>query len=311
MTANEGIAALIAARCPGWVVESIVPLGAGDSCDAYLVNGEWVVRVAKHAEAAAGLRREACLLPRIETRFDLRIPIPRLIGDDESPTLVAHPLLPGPALTTGRYARLPRPARDRCAQQVADFLRQMHATDLTLVRQCGVPDTDHRARFGGLLTRARQQPTGVLAAPLRAFAESAITRYLNSAASADYAPVALHGDLSNDHILYDESTGRVTGIIDFGDLAVGDPAWDFVYLFEEHGVDFVNRCVRAYVTSGRPALLERMYRLFVLDTIEWALECAEEQSDEFDDALARLRQRQLAGDRPLHELVALCDVVER
>ena len=40
------------------------------------------------------------------------------------------------------------------------------------------------------------------------------------------APVLCHGDIAPEHILVDEAGGRVLGLIDFGDLLVGDPAID-------------------------------------------------------------------------------------
>ena len=36
------------------------------------------------------------------------------------------------------------------------------------------------------------------------------------------------GDLVRDHLLVDEHTGHLTGIIDFSDVALGDPAQDFL-----------------------------------------------------------------------------------
>jgi aminoglycoside phosphotransferase (APT) family kinase protein len=36
----------------------------------------------------------------------------------------------------------------------------------------------------------------------------------------------LHGDLGRMHVMVEADTGRVTGLIDWGDVQVGDPAWD-------------------------------------------------------------------------------------
>ena len=317
MTVPTNVANIIAARYPGRSMASIATFGEGDFCVAYLVNGDngnWVFRFARHAEAAASLRREACLLPRIEQHFDLCIPVPRIASTADDPPFVAYPLLPGPPLTPERYHWLPAPVREHCAQQIARFLRQMHATDLALARQCDVPVTQYRARYGEVLARARQHffKTPAIAAPVRAFAEHAVTAYLASAASSDFQPAVLHGDLSHDHILYDdgrddEGTGTVSGVIDFGDMAVGDPAWDFVYLYEEYGAGLVARCVRAYAAADPAALLERMYRLFVLDAVAWAVECAEEQSDDLGEAVARLTELQASREQPLRDLLAACD----
>jgi aminoglycoside 2''-phosphotransferase len=39
--------------------------------------------------------------------------------------------------------------------------------------------------------------------------------------------VLIHADLGMEHVLVDATTTAVTGVIDFGDACVGDPALDF------------------------------------------------------------------------------------
>lgn len=51
--------------------------------------------------------------------------------------------------------------------------------------------------------------------------------FLNDERNFEFEPVLIHGDLSPDHILFDREKGVVTGIIDFGDMHIGDPAYDF------------------------------------------------------------------------------------
>ncbi|KAM3499938.1 hypothetical protein MY10362_006846 [Beauveria mimosiformis] len=45
-------------------------------------------------------------------------------------------------------------------------------------------------------------------------------------AHAPYSPVFLHADLKGEHIFVDRDTGRLTGVIDWSDACVGDPAVD-------------------------------------------------------------------------------------
>jgi aminoglycoside phosphotransferase (APT) family kinase protein len=148
--------AVLAERCPQLAVESVVPLGEGDFCTVHAVNGEWVFRFAKHDDAAASLRREACLLPGIAGRLDLRVPLPEIVEVGSAPAFVAYRMLPGPSLTKDRYLRLADGDRDRCAAQVGAFLAQMHAIDLALGRRCGFPTLDYAARIPR--SRLRDRP---------------------------------------------------------------------------------------------------------------------------------------------------------
>jgi aminoglycoside 2''-phosphotransferase len=80
----------------------------------------------------------------------------------------------------------------------------------------------------------------------------------------------------------------VSGIIDFGDLAIGDPAWDFVYIYEDYGLDFLRRALHAYEPSEPRPLVERMYAFYILDLIEWVAQSAENDDPELGAAIAEL-----------------------
>jgi len=300
------VAGLIAARCPGWAAETVEFLGEGDFFTAFLVNGGSVFRFAKHAEAAASLRREACLLPRIAHRFDLRIPSPQVVDVDARPELIAYPLLPGPALAREEYLGLAEPDRERCAGQLAAFLRQLHAIDPAAARQCGVEARDYRARYAGVLERARRRLFGTLAAPERSFVEQEIAAYLSSDEPSSFVPAVLHGDLGPGHVMYDPAAASLTGVIDFGDAMIGDPAWDLVFIYEDYGLDFLARLLPRYTCADPRPLLGRMYAFYVLDLIEWVVRCAEGPSPELGDAMAELSRLRASREEDPRELTAAC-----
>ncbi len=272
------LAALLARHHPALAGGHVEPLGQGDFCTAFAVDGAWAVRVARHVEAAAALAREASFLPVIAPRLPLSIPEPVLAfaGDGADPAFAVHRILPGPVLTRERFEALPEPARDHCAAQVGGFLAALHGIDPAGL---GLPALDLRARAAGLLAEAAGAPL-----PERDFAEAVLR-----ACASDHvgAPVLLHGDLSPDHVLCD--TRAVTGIIDFGDAAVGEAAWDFVYLYEDYGPDFLARALRAYPCADPRALLARAQRLVELDAVQWALRCDAEERPEAAAYLRRLR----------------------
>jgi Ser/Thr protein kinase RdoA (MazF antagonist) len=64
----------------------------------------------------------------------------------------------------------------------------------------------------------------------------------------------LHNDFRDDHVYIDRRTGNVTGIIDFGNVALGDPFDDFVLLLLRMGEDFVEQLLAFYHTK-EPAVL--------------------------------------------------------
>ena len=55
----------------------------------------------------------------------------------------------------------------------------------------------------------------------------------------------LHGDFSPDHVLFDRRAEKITGIIDFGDVRIGDPTYDFQWR-EDFGETFWHELLTRY-----------------------------------------------------------------
>lgn len=97
----------------------------------------------------------------------------------------------------------------------------------------------------------------------------------------------MHGDFGGANICYDPATRQVTGVIDFGGVAVGDPAIGIAAL-SCYGEPFLDLGTPAY--SGMVMLLPRarLYRAtFALQQALWALRDGDEAA--FEDGIAAYR----------------------
>ena len=73
-----------------------------------------------------------------------------------------------------------------------------------------------------------------------------------------FEPVVIHRDLAPDaHILWNPETEEITGIIDWGDIEIGDPALDFTGLFCDCGPEFTKMVLANYKNNQDPTILER------------------------------------------------------
>ena len=77
-------------------------------------------------------------------------------------------------------------------------------------------------------------------------AHALFTDYLER--SHDFDPVVLHGDLGPEHLL--AKAGRLSGVIDWGDARIGDPALDLAWLLYGTGASFATEVLRAYGGDG-------------------------------------------------------------
>lgn len=179
------------------------------------VAGDLVLRVAD----AQSVRREARLLEIVAPRVSLPVPTPRFADADEG--VLAYPLLAGRPLL-GRS-----PSRGT-AHRLGRFLRDLHTTDAAAVVDV-VPteDADPRAWLDDL-----DGPDDLLGV-----VHATVPR-------PSHRLVLAHADLGAEHLL--DLDGSLTGIIDWSDAAITDPALDFSRLHRDFGPAFLDEALDAY-----------------------------------------------------------------
>ena len=88
-----------------------------------------------------------------------------------------------------------------------------------------------------------------------------IEGFLAEARNFAYTPRLLYADFAQEHVLYDAGARGIVGVIDWGDLATGDPDYDMLYLRQDYGEDFVRRLLGHY-QHPEPAHLFQKLRVF-------------------------------------------------
>lgn len=223
---------LVREHLPDLRVDSVVLLGEGLDNRAHEVDGELIVRCAKEPDAArraALVTREARLLAAVADVSPLPVPEP-LFTDAERGAL-AYRKLPGVPLLD-----LPPHLRSAHAVPVAavlgELLAALHAVPVG--RLAGLVETDVRAPAEWRNEAAEHHAT--VAARVPAAYRGPVDAFLDAPPPQGVrTPVFSHNDLGIEHVLVDPLTRRVTGVIDWTDAALVDPARDFGLLHRDLG----------------------------------------------------------------------------
>jgi aminoglycoside 2''-phosphotransferase len=261
-------------------LSDLVFLGEGHFAAAWLVNGSVVYRFAKHEAAVSSLQREACLLPQLAPHLPLKVPRPRYyeLSLDPPVAVGAHDLLVGEPLTRQQFAALGWHHQDDCAAQIAEFLMVFHQSNLELARECGIDVRNYRSYYSDVAIRFEQHMAGHLVDEAdRRYVRTVFEGFLSEDAAHLSSNALLHGDLSVPHILWDRQDAKVTAIIDFGDMVIADPAGDLAGLYENYGPEFMRHLMGRIPSADVDTLVRRVYRLYELSWIDWAVDIFEEQ----------------------------------
>lgn len=197
-----------------------------------LDTGELIIRLPRHAGACRDLAREAEVLSALAGRLPLPIPSVNVIGF-ASGIAAVHPKLGGTPLLD--LVGMSDALRRQLAGGLALFLRALHALPLDTL---GMPAEayDPQAEWRALLADIDQRILPLLPADIAAEVRGRFERFL-SGNDLPHAMAIIHGDFGTGNILVDD--GRVSGVIDFGGCAIGDPAYDLASLSAGLGDDFL------------------------------------------------------------------------
>ncbi|MDA8193074.1 MAG: phosphotransferase [Thermaerobacter sp.] len=233
---------LLAELWPEWAFGTVRPLSsAGWDFVTFLVDEQWVVRIARRADARIRLAYETRKLCQVrQGTFGLPVPIPFY----ERTARVAGVY----RQLAGKPARaLSSPVAEMLGRQVGRFLRVWHGPALwPRGLDTGRAAARWLSRWERILQDANQELWPMLAIKERRRCHGAAAALLARARA--FTPVLLHGDMQPGHILHEG--GLITGILDFADMRVGDPAFDFC------GLQGMRR--GALAEYGRPLDAERI-----------------------------------------------------
>ncbi len=249
---------LIRTRFPELDVRDWRPLGEGQNSWALLVDERWVFRFPKHAGALRDLNTEAAAVSVVAQHVSVAVPEPRWTGLDQGleTAFLGHGLIPGDALTVELFGSLDEPAQKRIAAQIGQFLRELHSIPVDLL-PATVPQADSPEQWRSFSEQVRHKLSPLLSPSGRTRLERDVEDTVRSLIELKFEPTLRHGDFGPDNILFDEKTQPVTGIIDFGSLATGDPAIDLAGLLSpvNLGDDFA-----ALLRPSYPAIDDQLAR---------------------------------------------------
>ncbi len=213
---------LLAAQFPQWADLPIEPVpSAGTDNALYRLGDDMVVRLPRIHWAVGQVEEEHTWLPRLAPFLPLAIPVPLAKGEPGEGYpwhWSVYRWLEGETATIERIAN-PRQAAIDLAQFIA-ALQRLDATG-------GPPPGPHNSSRGEPLAMRDTETRDAIAILRGTLDADTMTAVWDTAieAPAWHGPLVwLHGDLQSGNLLAVQ--GRLSAVIDFGCLSVGDPACD-------------------------------------------------------------------------------------
>lgn len=218
---------LVDAQFPQWATLPLDRLGpAGADHVIYRLGEELTVRLPRHAGAIGQARKESHWLPRLAPHLPLAVPVPVAVGEPAFgypwPWAVSR-WLDGEVATVETLA-----GSATAAVALARFLTALQRFAPEDLRAAPLPE----ALTGRPLSERDEATRAAIDRLDGIFDGAAMTALWDAALDApgwDRPPVWFHGDFHTGNLLTRE--GRLSAVIDFGGLGVGDPACDLMIAY--------------------------------------------------------------------------------
>lgn len=278
--------AVRAALGPDSGTDKLKPLDAGFS-SWILASDRIIVRIPKDRKAADRQAAMTSTLPVIAPLIP--ITVPRFLA-----TIPPSPALPFGASVLARIPGVPMRtghAGRAVVEALGRFLVNLHAirpARLSVAVRCRA-DVDEARDIA--MTTALPFLHTALSPPDYDRIVSWWTSYTVHRKEARFTSSLVHGDLWYGNILVDPAHSRITGILDWEEMASDDPAQDFATL-RHSGNAFSDDVLDAYARAGGPVddalLTRREWHWQAREIIGIATAIATGDESEIDDTLRKL-----------------------
>lgn len=215
---------LVAAQFPQWAdlpIEAVPSAGTDNAL--YRLGDDLAVRMPRIDWATGQVKKEQRWLPTLAPHLPLDIPVPLAQGAPRE----GYPWdwticrwLEGESVATAAISDMRQAGVD-----LARFIRALQRIDC----RDGPPPGEHNSHRGVPLIARDARVRDSIAAMDGLLAAAAVSAAWDAALHApewDRPPVWIHGDLQPGNLL--ARNGRISAVIDFGCLGVGDPACDLI-----------------------------------------------------------------------------------
>lgn len=235
----EPVRHILARLVPHAGQRSVVLLGEGADHIAHEVDGELIVRQSKDPDLdrrTAATSRESAVLAAVAAHSTL--PVPAVVATDPPVGVLVLRKVPGVPLL-----QHPLPSPGRLAEPLGSFLSRLHRAPTAKVADIAGHDAYPLSAYLGDATRDYEAITQGLRESERRLVEGFLGQRVPPEPATS---VFCHNDLGSEHLLIDPNTGELTGVIDWADAAVTDPARDFALLYRDLGPPAFDRILTHY-----------------------------------------------------------------
>lgn len=239
---------------PELLIESYDYIDTGQNNIICIVNNEWVFRFPRHTEEVSAQKKEIAALKVIQKHSPLNMPkVEYQFMDSNTIGSVysGYRKIEGTSFTSSVYKRANN--KGELAEQIGKFLSMLHTIELSEFSSVGLCVLDDHKFFEQMYSDVKNKLLAYMRQDAAETVRTHFEEYFAGAKSSKAKRCVIHGDFGPTNILYKD--GRISGIIDFSSICIGNPVMDIACLIGKfgYGESFLEKMKLVY--PGIPEML--------------------------------------------------------
>ncbi len=222
------------------------------------------------------IQREQEVLELLRPHLPIKIPTYLYFSSDPKNPYVGYKKIRGQSLSRC-FHRAIEEQKIVIAKKIGEILSALHSPEVlhlfeTKWKTDFTPET-YLQNWQEFFIQVQKKLYPLFTPAQKEWVEQLFDDFLGADENFQFVPRVVHGDFDITNILVDPESFQVTGVIDFEETNVYDPAADL--LFFDEGQFFQNQVLKSYKGIKDPTLMERMKFLMNrcgLIYIKWGLE---------------------------------------
>ena len=234
--------------------------------DIFIINHQLVFRFPKTEQISHKIMKEKQVLGLLNKKKPiLQLPDYSLFFDEHKKLIcTCHKYIDGvPLIGNSDMMNW-----DESAKLLADFLTKLHRIQAVDYNKYSISTIHTFDYWNHFYSAIKQEIYPLITLDYQSTIEQLFQRFFNQFTNKAKINCIIHGDLTCSNILFSPNSKLVSGVIDFTDAQISDPAFDFAGFYWDLGADFTMKVLSYYEgTESAHTIFERVKDFYGLQPV--------------------------------------------
>lgn len=228
-----------------------------------VVDDQYIFRFPRNEESRKMLSIEKSILPYFKSVASVNIPDFKFISDDQSEIIfVGYELITGCELSVDILESLGEVAYEHVVEALGQFLQSLHSLDTKISVISTLSIDNHHDKWKYFKEDLLEKSKDCLSKNEKEWIKKLFDDFNRKYSTLKNGLSIIHGDFTEDHILINSDNNQL-GFIDFGDIALGDSAFDFAGIYISYGKKFMLDVLSKYKLEIDDDFLSRIEDFYI------------------------------------------------